>query len=302
MKLLKSPRGGGIAYLNRSQWILNNGAVTSSSWMVCGETRNDKGYAPLTIQHRHQDKKNLAHMVFLTEGQSVRAFGMTSDNQPCVGDMAGNTYDDMTKTYMSVWGYWASDGWHGNVIGNCSGSAGSVAWNNISNRPDVAINGSSGSFKLLELSSNTPFIDFHYNNSTLDYTARIIADDNYKLHITASQVVTLQVDGNITNSGTITTKGNITATGFYESSDKRLKSDIKLIDQNFDKVNLYQFKFKNDESQKTKYGVIAQELEELELTDLVSENSDGIKSVDYISLLIGMINDLRKRIKMLESR
>lgn len=112
----------------------------------------------------------------------------------------------------------------------------------------------------------------------------------------------MDLHGNLSVEGTINSKGNITAAGFYESSDKRLKSGIELIDQNFDKINLYQFKFKNDESQKTKYGVIAQELEELGLTDLVSENSDGIKSVDYISLLIGMINDLRKRIKVLESK
>lgn len=194
---------------------------------------------------------------------------------------------------------------------------------------------SNNKFVSLELYKGTPFIDFHLNedpdkpaSTDLDFNVRIINSSAGKLQLLAHSSITangangvsllsvqkldashavtfnstLTVKQALTASSTITATGNITAKGFYESSDKRFKTDIKLIDQDFTKVNLYQFKFKDDESQKTKYGVIAQELEELGLTNLVSENSNGIKSVDYISLLIGMVNDLRERVKLLESK
>ena len=53
----------------------------------------------------------------------------------------------------------------------------------------------------IEMYGPTPFIDFHYNNSTADYTARIIADTANRLHIQASGG--LQVSNGLNVSGTI---------------------------------------------------------------------------------------------------
>lgn len=53
----------------------------------------------------------------------------------------------------------------------------------------------------IEMYGPTPYIDFHYNNSTADYTARIIADTANRLHIQASGG--LQVSNGLNVSGTI---------------------------------------------------------------------------------------------------
>ena len=52
---------------------------------------------------------------------------------------------------------------------------------------------------------------------------------------------------------------------------------------------------------KLHYGVIAQEIEQV-YPDLVKEDDEGIKSVNYIELLIMEIVKLRKRVKELEKR
>lgn len=62
----------------------------------------------------------------------------------------------------------------------------------------------------IELSASNPFIDFHYANSTADYTHRIIADTSSRLRVTSA----LQVDGGV-NTTSLTSTGQIyTSTGF----------------------------------------------------------------------------------------
>ena len=63
--------------------------------------------------------------------------------------------------------------------------------------------------------------------------------------------------------------------------------DIKSIS----KVDLKSYKFIDDESQRERYGVIAQDLEKVGLEHLVVENENK-KGVDYISLLILKIAEL----------
>ena len=103
-------------------------------------------------------------------------------------------------------------------------------------------------------------------------------------------------------AGTLTVSGNITAPAFYESSDRNLKENIKDIKQEnkylIDSVNLKQFNFKNDDA--LRFGVIAQEVEVAGLNFLVSEDTNGNKAVDYISLLILKIASLEDKIKKLE--
>ena len=53
----------------------------------------------------------------------------------------------------------------------------------------------------IEMYGTTPFIDFHYNKSTADYTARIIADTSNRLCIQASGG--LQINNGLSVSGTI---------------------------------------------------------------------------------------------------
>ena len=95
------------------------------------------------------------------------------------------------------------------------------------------------------------------------------------------------------------------ATNFYTQSDERLKENIQNISiddiYKIENVELKQFNFKKGNTEK-KYGVIAQQVEQVGLNNLVSTSNNGYKSVDYTSLLILEILYLRQRNIELENR
>jgi len=81
----------------------------------------------------------------------------------------------------------------------------------------------------LELTSGTPYIDFHYNNSTADYTSRIIASGSSTLQIlsttinlTGNTIVTGNetISGGLTVTGNVVTSGTATITGAVAVSNK----------------------------------------------------------------------------------
>ena len=97
------------------------------------------------------------------------------------------------------------------------------------------------------------------------------------------------------------------ASAFYESSDIRLKQNIKQVLTSNDIPQIKEFDWKN--SGKHSYGLIAQELESMGYSELVDTKDDGYKSVNYTaahSLIIGKlqlkIKELEDRIKYLESK
>lgn len=107
-------------------------------------------------------------------------------------------------------------------------------------------------------------------------------------------------------TGNLTVGGDINATGAMYSSDKRLKENIgNISNEDLEKVSnvdIVKFNFKSDESKRTKYGVIAQDIENIGFSNLVGENIDGTKNVDYISLLMLEIEYLKKEIKDLKAK
>ena len=115
----------------------------------------------------------------------------------------------------------------------------------------------------------------------------------------------LYVDGTQYISSTLTTEGNITAPAFYESSDYRLKNsiyaisnaDVKLVD----KIKLKEYRFNNDPSKKH-YGVVAQDLLDLGMNDLVKGDEKSYYSVDYISLLILKMQAMQNKIDELTKK
>ena len=101
--------------------------------------------------------------------------------------------------------------------------------------------------------------------------------------------------------GSINTTKNITASAFYESSDKNLKEDItsiSAIDLARD-IQLKEFRFKADGIKR--YGVIAQDLLEEGLDNLVSTKNNHL-TVDYISLLCLKIAQLEEEIKKIKMK
>ena len=119
---------------------------------------------------------------------------------------------------------------------------------------------------------------------------------------------TLDATNNTMSVGSGSGNGSVTSGNFILSSDRRLKERIERIpDLNWvDKIDFKTFRFKNDESKRQRFGVIAQEVEKIN-PELVFTDENGNKSVGYIDLLIAkvarqdeIINELLKRIEKLE--
>lgn len=109
--------------------------------------------------------------------------------------------------------------------------------------------------------------------------------------------------GAVSTTSSITASGSITAAAFYESSDKNLKQNICDINSSdlykVSQLNFKEFEFKSEGIKK--YGVIAQDLQELNLNNLVSKTGEnGHLTVDYISMLCLKVAYLEERIKYLE--
>ena len=94
--------------------------------------------------------------------------------------------------------------------------------------------------------------------------------------------------------------GDVTADAYNITSDVRYK--IKINDLNDKSINVdwkeYELKSKPGD---IRYGVVAQELE-INHPEFVTTNVDGLKSVNYIDLLVAKINELENRIKELEKK
>ena len=110
--------------------------------------------------------------------------------------------------------------------------------------------------------------------------------------------------------GTFTLTGNLIATGdvtvqgtLYETSDVKLKKDIKTIVNAVDTVsNLRGVTFNWIKNDKTSMGLIAQETEQV-LPFIVQEDPTGGKSINYtalIGILVESIKELNVRVTTLE--
>lgn len=90
----------------------------------------------------------------------------------------------------------------------------------------------------------------------------------------------MRITGNVTEtvSGNKTFLSNVLAPAFFESSDKRLKTNIIPISKSF-----YSYELKKEKGKK-RYGQIAQELEKTN-PELVNTDDKGMKSVNYTDYL-----------------
>lgn len=213
----------------------------------------------------------------------------------------------------------------------------------------LTVNGTLAARNGVELYGGTPYIDFHYNSTTTDYTSRIIEEANGRLAINDIMYVNrstgqvaigttwfdqkFRVEGacvfgqnnnyslyaaggllhndpngnagyNISGNGYATFVQTVTATSFSQSSDRRVKRNIRDVGaadmRRAMNVRMVGFRFVADKEKMRHYGVIAQELEEAGLGHLVRTNEKGMKSVDYTALLCLKIAMLEKRLAELE--
>lgn len=122
--------------------------------------------------------------------------------------------------------------------------------------------------------------------------------------ITGGAIKLNECSGNcITVTGDICASGVVKATALYSTSDRNLKENINGINyeeyHKVSKVGLKSFNFKDDETKKKTYGIIAQDLQGVGLENIVHKDEQGNLSVDYTSFLILKIADLENTVKEL---
>lgn len=103
------------------------------------------------------------------------------------------------------------------------------------------------------------------------------------------------------NQITLAANGEITAVDFINSSDLRLKENIEDLEVQPIKVDWKTYNLK-DSSDRKRYGVIAQELEEHHPEFVVTDHKTGMKSVSYIDLLVAKMAEKDEQIESLEAR
>ena len=109
----------------------------------------------------------------------------------------------------------------------------------------------------------------------------------------------------ITGTGGISFTGDCDATNFNSTSDESLKTNVATIENALDKVNnMRGVNFNWVENSQPGTGVIAQEIEKV-LPEVVMENDEGIKQVQYgniIGTLIEAIKELKTEIEELKNK
>ncbi len=137
-------------------------------------------------------------------------------------------------------------------------------------------------------------------------TDSLIGDIFEVSDISGIPILTVNSSGVVTVDDTLHVTGDVIA---YYASDKRLKDNIKPIENAIDKIKMiggYEFDWninsRNNEGHDV--GVIAQEIEEV-LPELVGTRSDGYKGVKYeklTALLIQSNKELIQRVEELEEK
>lgn len=101
--------------------------------------------------------------------------------------------------------------------------------------------------------------------------------------------------GTTTPSTALDVVGAVTATGFFQSSDLRLKD---IISRDGDVIK---YKWKDKRDDKIHIGYVAQEVQK-ENPDQVNADDKGILSVNYIEILVEKIRKLEKEIELLKAK
>lgn len=230
-------------------------------------------------------------------------------------------WSDWAQVYTSANPPTSVSGSSGSCTGNAA-SASSVAWSGVTGKPTFATVATSGSYNDL---SNKPTIPTNTNQLTngsgfitgitkamvttaLGYTPPTSDTDTKNTAGSTNDTSKLYIIGaksqannpqTFSNSGVYTQSGSLYATHFYETSDKRFKTNIEPILSSDNCPVVRQFDWKVDGSRS--YGFIAQELEEQGYKELVDTDEEGKKTVNYSAALSLTVGKLYAKIIELEN-
>ena len=161
-----------------------------------------------------------------------------------------------------------------------------------------------GILSLMLANSNGGLYDDQNDDWILYYTENAAVELRYN---NVTRIAT--TSGGAAVTGALTATGDITA---YYSSDKRLKENIKPIENATEKVKQlggYEFDWKKNDDPEMIHeghdiGVIAQEVEAV-LPEIVTDRENGYKAVEYqklVALLIESNKELAARVEELENK
>ena len=132
------------------------------------------------------------------------------------------------------------------------------------------------------------------------------------VNVGGSRVFTIDSNGAVSLSSTLTVGSTVGALAFFQTSDERLKTDIKTITSPVNNTNnsvideLRPVEFKWKESKTKAAGFIAQEVKGITaLSNIVGESPNGYLNIDYsqiIPYLVSEIQSLKNRVKKLENK
>ena len=159
-----------------------------------------------------------------------------------------------------------------------------------------------------ELSGNTTI----YGNLTVTGNTNISGECNVDGNVSIANISAETLSAtNLYASGEISgVSGNFSdkvtsVNGFFQTSDARFKKNIKNV--SFDKalmsnkIEIKQFNYNDDETNRLVYGIIAQEAEENGLDEIVYTDETDRKAVDYTSLTMLKLAYLENENKLLRT-
>ena len=264
---------------------------------------------PIDAKQADEKKENQHGTHFYTWKYSITNIGTTRDYAQhaegeytmCIGDVSHAE----GKTSMAVGKVSHAEGQCSISYGDYSHTEGNhtIAMNEGEHACGSYNRSASGSGQVFSVgvgTSNDNRVNSFYvkNDGTIGSDLDMSISGNSKITLSTAS------DKLIMSAGTLTTNCTMTTGAYFTTSDERLKTNI--IDVTEDeiekakKVDLKSFNLKRDG--KKHFGVVAQEVEAAGLAELVNTDSEGMKSVDYTSLLILKIAELEKEIKDLKNQ
>jgi len=160
----------------------------------------------------------------------------------------------------------------------------------------ISIGKSSNSGKQLEVEGSAIIKNNLYLNSVNNYIKyESLQGIIIQPSGTSNKLIIYQDTGNIEGNGTFT------GSNFILNSSRKLKKNIKKIEnlKKFDKIQIVQFQFKNNDQHRVRYGVIAEDIENI-APELIYKGKN--KTVAYIDLLAAKIARLEQRIDELTEK
>ena len=269
-------------YLLNGKFLSPNLLAGGTSLIIFGKSESTNNRAYIGYTH-NSDSSDSNAITFGFYGKDKIVNFLANGNV-----LIGNTHDNGGKLQV-----------HGEI--NVTAANGGINFTNglVTGNASAYLNVIGSSYAILQTS--------HYG---VAYTCPLCLNPlggNVLIGTTTDSGYKLDVNGTARINGNTTITGSCSASsGFFETSDSRLKDfkdPVKVDLDKLSKLTKAYFTFKND-PEKMHLGVSAQEIQEI-YPEIVDENEEGFLSVDYAKLSVialTAVDELNNRLNSIEER